>query len=88
MTNEIKQAMHSSTFGHPNVYPNSENIQPPREKPKLRVVEPSTRASVNMDLLQQWHEILDRRNYAEKAYLREEYALKIAGRTSTIDITV
>jgi len=37
-----------------SVYPNSENITPPVDKEKLRVVEPSTRASVNMDVLRDW----------------------------------
>ena len=36
-------------------YPNSENIRPPKSE-KVRVVEPSTRSSVNMDLLREFYE--------------------------------
>ena len=38
------------------VYPNSENILPPLKKEKTRVVEPSTRTQVNLDMLKKWHE--------------------------------
>lgn len=39
-------------------YPNSENITPPKSE-KVRVVEPSTRSSVNMDLLREFYEKQD-----------------------------
>jgi hypothetical protein len=35
-------------------YPNSEYVPPPVKKDKIRVVEPSTRADVNMTALRDW----------------------------------
>ena len=39
-------------------YPNSENIRPPKTE-KVRVVEPSTRSSVNMDAVKEFYEKQD-----------------------------
>lgn len=36
-------------------YPNSENIRPPKSE-KIRVVEPSTRSSINMDVLKEFYD--------------------------------
>ncbi len=70
------------------VYPNSENIRPPLEKEKIRVVEPSTRADVKMDPMEQVKRFYEKQNenltYAQKYYLREELAAK----ESLVDITV
>lgn len=46
---EILQALHASKYGHPNVYPNSENILPPIEKKRIRVVEAATRSDLKLD---------------------------------------
>ena len=49
-------------------FPNSENINPPVKKEARRVVEPSTRNDVSMELLRQWHE----KRYAFQMILRDE----------------
>jgi hypothetical protein len=79
---------------NPNTFPNAENIRPPNTEER-RVVEPSTRAAVILKKFQElqymWKDYnskLNDRSYAEKAYLREEYALKLSGRESTVDISV
>ncbi len=79
---------------NPNTFPNAENIRPPNTEER-RVVEPSTRAAVILKKFQEvqymWKDYsskLNDRSYAEKAYLREEYALKLAGRESTVDISI
>ena len=36
----------NNVYGHPMVYPNSENILPPLEKERVRVVEAATRAEI------------------------------------------
>lgn len=48
---DVHNTMKATMYGHPNVQPNSEHIKPPIDKQATRVVEPSTRASVNIDLV-------------------------------------
>ena len=39
----------NNVYGHPMVYPNSENILPPLEKERIRVVEAATRADIELN---------------------------------------
>jgi hypothetical protein len=41
--------MDPAVYGHPKVYANSENIPPPVEKERVRVVEQATRAEIKLD---------------------------------------
>lgn len=74
------------------IYPNSENIPPPVKKEKLRVVEPSTRADVNMQSIRDFHEkkeywaniIQDERL---RKYLDEQDRLNMP-RNNNIDVSV
>jgi RPA family protein len=68
---EIKQAIQASQYGHPNVYPNSENIKPPMEKERIRVVEASTRSDLKLDQTRQVEERIK-----EIQELREQAALR------------
>ena len=45
----------NNVYGHPMVYPNSENVAPPTRKEKKRVVEAATRAEVNMDIIKEFY---------------------------------
>ena len=56
MSNDIQnQVARVQYYGHPNIYPNSENIAPPVQKNKKRVVEAATRADVNMDIIKEFY---------------------------------
>ena len=71
-----------------SMYPNSEYIAPPLDKEKLRVVEPSTRASVKLDLMKKWHKLQEQRflenlNVRLRAYINKEYE-----QGSIIDISI
>jgi len=57
---DVYNTMKATMYGHPNVQPNSEHIKPPIDKQATRVVEPSTRASVNIDLVKKYNEQQDR----------------------------
>jgi hypothetical protein len=46
---EMSQALQAQQYGHPKVYPNSENIKPPQEKERIRVVEAATRTDLKLD---------------------------------------
>lgn len=50
---DVYQTMQATMY---RVHPNSEHISPPVDKKKMRVVEPSTRSSVNMDLVKSFNE--------------------------------
>ncbi len=57
MSNDIPaHVMRAQQYGHPKVYPNSETIAPPVTKERIRVVEPSTRTEVNINLMKTWQE--------------------------------
>lgn len=59
---DIYQVIQASMYGAPQVpnYPNSENVRPPLDKDAKRVVEPSTRSDVNINVLKKWMELKDR----------------------------
>ena len=44
---------------NPNTFPNSENIRPPQKKEALRVVEPSTRTSVALNINEKYQRVID-----------------------------
>lgn len=74
------------------VYPNSENISPPVKKERTRVIEPSTRADINMNALRDWHEKKTywARMYQDlrlQEYLNQQYLLHDMNQKN-IDITV
>lgn len=56
----VYEQIQAQKYGHPATYPNSENILPPRRKEEIRVIEQSTRAQVNLDVLKKWQEQKDR----------------------------
>lgn len=77
-----------------HTFPNAENIRPPRTEER-RVVEPSTRAAVILKKYQEtqfmWQEYISKiqnKTFAERAYLREKFALMLKNRNSLIDIKV
>jgi hypothetical protein len=51
-----KQQTAQQIYGHPNVAANSENIQPPIEKARTRVVEAATKTEVSSNLFKTWEE--------------------------------
>jgi len=59
---DVYQVMQATMYGTPQAphYPNSENVRPPAGKDSKRVVEPSTRTDVNIDVLRRWVEQKDR----------------------------
>lgn len=76
---DAHQIMKASQYGHPNVYPNSENIKPPQEKERLRVVDPATRTEVELN---QQKAIEDRMQ--EIADLRQQAAIRYNRDLSTV----
>lgn len=44
---------------NPNTFPNSENVRPPQKKEALRVVEPSTRTSVALNINEKYQRVID-----------------------------
>ena len=73
----VYEQIQAQKYGHPVTYPNSENILPPHKKEKIRVVEQSTRAQVNLDVLKKWQEQKDRvddglENLRLRAFLNKE----------------
>ena len=70
-------------------YPNSEHIRPPKTE-KLRVVEPSTRSSVNIDLLKEYYDKQDIwlsiiKDLRLRAYFANEPGMPSGG---TVDISI
>ena len=57
---DVYHVIQASMYGAPPQHPNSENIRPPVSKDAKRVVEPSTRSDVNIDVLKKWMELEDR----------------------------
>ncbi len=54
---EMYQAIQSQKYGHPNVtYPNSENITPPMEKERIRIVEAATRTEIKLNQIKEVEE--------------------------------
>lgn len=45
---DVYEQIQHAKYGHPVTYPNSENITPPLEKERLRVIEQATRTEVKM----------------------------------------
>ena len=50
----------AQVYGHPNVHPNSENIHPPIQKARVRIVEAATKSEVNSNLFKSWEEKMAR----------------------------
>ena len=77
---KVHDQIQAQLYGHNHVYPNSENISPPVKKEATRVVEPSTRSSINMRIMREWQ---DKRDYWEgitkdirlKEYLDQQYEI-------------
>ena len=53
---EMSQAIQAQQYGHPNLSPNSENIVPPVEKKRIRVIEAATRTDLKLDQTRQVEE--------------------------------
>lgn len=54
---EMYQAIQAQKYGHPNVtYPNSENITPPMEKERIRIVEAATRTEIKLNQIKEVEE--------------------------------
>lgn len=72
-----------------NTFPNAENIRPPKTEAR-RVVEPATRASVNIDLMKEFYDKQDKwlsliQDLRLRAYFKQTDGKPSGG---TIDITV
>ena len=52
----------NNVYGHPMVYPNSENILPPLEKKRVRVVEAATRADIELNRVKKIEERIEEIN--------------------------
>ena len=63
----------NNVYGHPMVYPNSENILPPVEKDRIRVVEAATRAEIASHRVKEIEERIDEINI-----LRQQAVLRYA----------
>lgn len=50
---DVYEQIQAQKYGHPVTYPNSENILPPIEKERLRVVEAATRTDLKLDQIKQ-----------------------------------
>lgn len=70
---DVQNLIALQKLGHPGVYPNSENIIPPVDKERLRVVEAASRAEVK---LKQYKEIEER--LEEINILRQQAAVRYA----------
>lgn len=53
---EMYQAIQAQKYGHPKVYPNSENITPPMEKERIRIVEAATRTEIKLNQIKEVEE--------------------------------
>lgn len=61
----------NNVYGHPMVYPNSENILPPLEKERIRVVEAATRADIELNRVKKIEERIEEINsLRQQAVLR------------------
>ncbi|MDB4345067.1 hypothetical protein OAA24_00405 [bacterium] len=61
----------NNVYGHPIVYPNSENILPPLEKERVRVVEAATRADIELNRVKKIEERIEEINILrQQAVLR------------------
>lgn len=61
----------NNVYGHPMVYPNSENILPPLEKERIRVVEAATRADIELNRVKRIEERIEEINsLRQRAVLR------------------
>jgi hypothetical protein len=52
----------TNVYGHPAIYPNSENIKPPLEKERLRVVEAATRTELELNQIKEIEERVEEIN--------------------------
>tara|TARA_A200000159_G_scaffold162205_1_gene185611 strand:+ start:2178 stop:2483 length:306 start_codon:yes stop_codon:yes gene_type:complete len=50
---DVYEQIQAQKYGHPATYPNSENIAPPLEKKRLRVIEAATRTDLKLDQTRQ-----------------------------------
>jgi len=46
---DVYEQIQHAKYGHPVTYPNSENIAPPIEKERLRVIEQATRTEIKLN---------------------------------------
>ena len=46
---DVYEQIQHAKYGHPVTYPNSENITPPIEKERLRVIEQATRTEIKLN---------------------------------------
>jgi|TARA_B110000211_G_C13578347_1_gene335122 hypothetical protein len=56
----------AQNYGHPNVAANSENISPPIEKARVRVVQAATKSEISANLFKSWEERVARMQEYER----------------------
>tara|TARA_Y100000385_G_scaffold186819_1_gene193110 strand:+ start:329 stop:595 length:267 start_codon:yes stop_codon:yes gene_type:complete len=56
MKTELTQHIQAASYGHPKVYPNSENITPPMKKERIRIVEAATRTEIKLNQIKEIEE--------------------------------
>ena len=56
MKTELTQQIQAASYGHPKVYPNSENITPPMKKERIRIVEAATRTEIKLNQIKEIEE--------------------------------
>ena len=56
MNIELTQQIQAASYGHPKVYPNSENITPPMKKERIRIVEAATRTEIKLNQIKEIEE--------------------------------
>jgi hypothetical protein len=73
MKSVAEQAIQASMYGHSVTYPNSENIKPPLEKERIRVVEAATRTEIASYRVKEIEERIEEINI-----LRQQAAVRYA----------
>ena len=76
---DVYQVMQAQKLGQPVVYPNSENIAPPINKERKRVVEAATRTEVKLQRIKEVQDRIDEINA-----LRQQAALRYTRDLSTV----
>lgn len=52
----VYEQIQAQKYGHPATYPNSENITPPIEKERIRIVEAATRTEIKLNQIKEVEE--------------------------------
>jgi len=70
---DVYQVMQAQQYGHQKVYPNSENVYPPVDKARKRVIEAATRTEIRMNRIKEIEERAE-----EVRQLREQAKVRYA----------